>query len=222
MGYVRFLAGLLSVLLCASACAQDETGWKDSPVKRSSPGYELSHRFEIVLGLSSRTDETATIDKDYIISGGGLFRLNEALSIQSSIGFERSTVNRYLYKGNGSVTIADLVMRLQPDVRPLSPFAFVGVGVRYMNYEDPRGSISRNEAGVVIGAGWSLSFSQTFFIDLSLRHEIDKAFEEHVVYSPATPPIDPDDPFPYYYTFTMPDAMYNRTSLQIQFRTALK
>lgn len=221
MGFARILVGLLSIMLCVSALAQDETGWKESRIKPSSEEYVLSHRFEIMLGLSSRTDETATIDKDYAVSGGGLFCINEELSVQSSVGFERSTIRRFSFDGDGSVTMADLLMRLQPQLRPLAPFAFVGVGVRYMHYEDPRGSISRNEAGVVFGVGWSLALSQTFFLDLSLRHEIDKVFEEQLVYSPDTPPIDPDDPFPYYYGFTMPGAMYNPTTVQIQVRHAL-
>lgn len=222
MGYVRIIVGLLSIMLCVSPLAQDETGWKESKIRPSSHEYELSHRFEIMLGLSSRTDESAIIDKNYAISGGGLFRINEELSLQSSVGFERSTVRRFSYDGKGSVAIADLLVRLQPDIRPLAPFVFAGIGLRLMDYSDPYRDISRSEAGVVFGLGLAVGVTQKISVDLAVRHEIDKALEEQLVYHTDTPPIDPDRPYPYYFDLgRMPDAMYNPTTVQVQVRHAL-
>lgn len=214
----------VALLVTSNVLGQSDTGWvgrQNTVYRESAVGQSRAHQFEILLGIGGRTDESGWISRDYSIGGGMLYRVNEVLAIQAGVAAEKTRVENYFSDGHGSASTGELLFRIDSPGRPLAPFAFAGLALRHLSFEDEYGYARENEAGLAFGAGLAVAVSDVLFLDLSLRHEIDRALD-HTVYFTTTPPIDPLRPFYVYERTGVPDGMYNPTMLQIRFRHVLK
>ena len=217
------LAVVVAVVLlaCGVVLAQNDDGWtgRTSGKLESPQGQPVSNRFDILLGFGGRTDESGSIDRDYSIGGGLLFRLNRVAALQANVASEKTRINMRYEDGRGSSSMGEVLFRVTGTSYPLAPFCFAGTAFRHLYYQDKYGYASENEAGVVFGAGLAVGLSDVLSLDLSLRHEMDKSLDNAVYVTTMPPP----EPWRFVYERNgVPDDMFNPTSVQVQFRLAMR